>query len=53
MMLENLGEANAAQEIEEAIVKVVKQDVKSLSAGKMGHSTAEVGDLVVKYITGK
>jgi len=50
MMLENLGETNAAQDIEEAIIKVVKQDVKSLSAGKMGHSTAEVGDLVVKYL---
>ena len=50
MMLENLGEANAAQEIEEAIMKVVKQDVRSLNAGKMGHSTSEVGDLVVKYI---
>jgi 3-isopropylmalate dehydrogenase len=52
MMLENLGEANAAQDIEDAIIKVVKQDVKSLSAGKMGYSTAEVGDLVVKYIKG-
>jgi hypothetical protein len=27
--------------------------VKSLSAGKMGYSTSEVGDLVVKYIMGK
>ncbi len=51
MMLENLGEPKAAQDIEEAIMKVVKQDVKSLSAGKMGYSTAQVGDLVVKYIT--
>jgi 3-isopropylmalate dehydrogenase len=50
MMMENLGEANAAQDIEKAIMKVVKQDVKSLSAGKMGHSTSQVGDLVVKYI---
>jgi 3-isopropylmalate dehydrogenase len=50
MMLESLGEANAAQGIEGAIMKVVKEDVKSLSAGKMGHSTSEVGDLVVKYI---
>jgi hypothetical protein len=31
----------------------MKQDVKSLSAGKMGYSTAQVGDLVVKYILGK
>jgi 3-isopropylmalate dehydrogenase len=50
MMLENLGEAIAAQHIEEAVMKVVKQDVKSLSAGKMGHSTSKVGDLVVKYL---
>jgi len=53
MMLENLGEANAAQDTEKAIMKVVKQDVKSLSAGKMGHRTSEVGDLVVKYIKEK
>ncbi len=50
MMLEYLGEEKAARKIEEAIMKVVKNDVKSLSAGKMGHSTSEVGDLVVKYI---
>jgi 3-isopropylmalate dehydrogenase len=52
MMLENLGEANAALDIEEAIMKVLKQDVKSLNAGKMGHSTSEVGNMVVKYIQG-
>jgi len=52
MMLENLGEEKPAQDIEEAIMKVVKHDVKSLSAGKMGYSTSEVGDLVVKYIQG-
>ena len=50
MMLEYLGEEKAAKKIEEAVMKVVKNDVKSLSAGKMGHSTSEVGDLVVKYI---
>jgi 3-isopropylmalate dehydrogenase len=50
MMLDHLGEVNAARGIEEAIMRVVKQDVKSLSAGKMGYSTSEVGDLVVKYI---
>jgi hypothetical protein len=32
---------------------VVRQDVKSLTAGKMGYSTSEVGDLVVKYILEK
>ncbi|MBS3906545.1 MAG: 3-isopropylmalate dehydrogenase [Syntrophaceae bacterium] len=50
MMLENLGEEKAAKKVEEAIMKVVRNDVKSLTAGKMGHSTSEVGDLVVKYI---
>jgi 3-isopropylmalate dehydrogenase len=50
MMLEHLGEEKAARGIEEAIMKVVREDVKSLSAGRMGHTTSEVGDLVVKYI---
>jgi 3-isopropylmalate dehydrogenase len=53
MMLEHLGEEEAANKIEEAIMKVVKHDVKSLTAGKMGYSTSEVGDLVVKYIMEK
>jgi len=52
MMLEHLGEENAAKEIEQAITKVVRQEVKSLSTGKMGYTTSEVGDLVVKYILG-
>jgi 3-isopropylmalate dehydrogenase len=46
-MLEILGEEKAAGEVEKAIMKAVNQDVKSLTAGKMGYSTAEVGDLVV------
>jgi len=50
MMLEHLGEEKGANKIEEAVMKVVQQDVKSLAAGKMGYSTSEVGDLVVKYI---
>ena len=52
MMLETLGEEKAAREIEAAIMKVVARDVKSLTAGKMGYGTSEVGDLVVKYIIG-
>ena len=50
LMLEVLGEGRAAKGIEEAIMKVVRRDVKNLTAGKMGFSTSEVGDLVVKYI---
>ena len=50
MMLEHLGEERAAGRLEKAIRKVVSQDLKSLSAGQMGHSTSEVGDLVVEYV---
>ncbi len=50
MMLEHLGETSAAALIENAIKKVVEKDLKSMSAGHMGYSTSEVGDLVAKYI---
>ncbi len=50
MMLETLGEEKAGAMIEEAIKKVVARDVKDLSAGKMGYTTSEVGDLVVRYL---
>jgi 3-isopropylmalate dehydrogenase len=51
MMLEHLGEERAASRIEKAICKVLVQDLKSLSAGQMGYSTSEVGDLVALYIS--
>lgn len=50
MMLETLGEDKAGKKLEDAVMKTIQQDMKSLSAGKMGYSTSEVGDLVVKYI---
>jgi 3-isopropylmalate dehydrogenase len=50
MMLEHLGEDRAARRLENAIRKVLLQDLKGLSAGQMGYSTTEVGDLVVLYI---
>jgi 3-isopropylmalate dehydrogenase len=50
MMLEHIGELNSARIIEKAIVKVITQDLESMSAGEMGHTTSEVGDLVVKYV---
>jgi 3-isopropylmalate dehydrogenase len=53
MMLEHLGEEKAGRAIEQAVMKVVKQDVKSVNAGKMGYSTSQVGDLVVKYVLEK
>ncbi|MBU1727462.1 MAG: 3-isopropylmalate dehydrogenase [Candidatus Omnitrophica bacterium] len=50
MMLETLGEEKAAKAIEDAVIKVTREKLASLAAGKMGHSTSEVGDLVVKYL---
>lgn len=50
MMLDHLGEKKAAQRIEKAIMQVLAKHVKNLAAGEMGHSTQEVGDLVVKYL---
>jgi len=50
MMLENLGEYEAAEAIERAVMIVTGTKLKSLAAGEMGYSTSEVGDLVVKEI---
>jgi 3-isopropylmalate dehydrogenase len=50
MMLETLGEIKAAKAIEDAAIKVSTTKLKSLAAGKMGYSTEEVGDLVVKNL---
>jgi 3-isopropylmalate dehydrogenase len=50
MMLENLGEEKAGQMIENSVMKITAEKLKSLSAGKMGYSTSEVGDLVCEYL---
>ena len=46
MMLDFLGESKAAAAIEAAVIDIINTRVKSLAAGRMGHSTSEVGDLV-------
>ncbi|HNQ88980.1 MAG TPA: 3-isopropylmalate dehydrogenase [Verrucomicrobiota bacterium] len=46
MLLEHLGETQAATAIENAVVGVVRGKLASLAAGKMGFSTSQVGDLV-------
>ncbi len=50
MMLAVLGEEEAAGLVEAAIKKVISQDMQSMAAGKMGHSTSEVGDLLADFI---
>jgi len=53
MMLEFIGEEKAATEIEESVKWVTAKKMKSMAAGKMGYSTTEVGDLVVKGLDPK
>ena len=50
MLLREVGEDKAADAIEKSIRFVVTTKIKDLAAGKMGYSTTEVGDLVVKHL---
>ncbi|MDP8236874.1 MAG: 3-isopropylmalate dehydrogenase [Candidatus Erginobacter occultus] len=49
MMLDFLGQETAAAAMEEAIVRTCGK-LESLSAGKMGYNTEEVGDLVAGFV---
>ena len=50
MMLEELGEKEAAAKIEAAVIETTANRLKSLAAGRMGYSTTEVGDLVAGLV---
>ncbi len=50
MMLDTLGETKAAELVDKAIAYVTGTKLKSMSAGKMGYSTSEVGDLVAQFV---
>ncbi len=52
IMLETLGESTASSLIEAGVMKVLRDDLKDVAAGKMGYTTQEVGDLVADYIIG-
>lgn len=52
MMLEVLGEEEAAALVEEAAIDTIGK-MESMSAGKMGMSTTEVGDSIAEYIKNK
>jgi len=49
MMLEFIGEGEGWKISERAVQKAIKEDIKSLDAGKMGMGTEEVGDLITRY----
>ncbi len=48
MMLDELGEADAAADIDKAVAEVTGTKLKSMAAGRMGYSTSEVGDLIAE-----
>ncbi len=50
MMLDTLGESQAAQDVEDAIMKVTGTKMKGMASGRMGYSTSEVGDLVAERV---
>ena len=50
MLLDQIGEQKAGRQIENSVISVVREKLKDLAAGKMGYSTSEVGDLVVKNL---
>ncbi len=53
MMLDVLGETEAALSIENAICKALKEGyIKGLEAGKMGMGTMQVGNLIAEFVSG-
>jgi len=50
MLLEQAGHENAANRVTGAIQTVTGTKMKSQAAGRMGYSTAEVGDLVCEAL---
>jgi len=50
MMLETLGQDQAAACIEDAVKFVTAEKLESLQAGRMGYSTSQVGDMVAEKL---
>jgi 3-isopropylmalate dehydrogenase len=51
MLLDTLGEADAAAAVDKVVADVTGTKLKSMAAGQMGYSTTEVGDLVAQGVT--
>jgi 3-isopropylmalate dehydrogenase len=53
MLAEQLGEAEVGDRIERAVVRALTSGkIRSLSAGQMGMSTSEIGDMIAGYAAG-
>jgi len=52
MMLDHFGLHDSAVAVESAVMEVTSKHLDSLSAGKMGMTTSEVGDLISRLVAG-
>lgn len=52
MMLDTLGQLQAAQQVEQAVGYVIANKLKGLAAGRMGYTTSQVGDMVAQLVAG-
>jgi 3-isopropylmalate dehydrogenase len=50
MLLDDLGETQAAEDVENAVAEVTGTKMKGMASGQMGYSTSEVGDLVAERV---
>jgi 3-isopropylmalate dehydrogenase len=51
MLLEySLGEKEAAQAVERAMMKATAEKMQNMAAGKMGMGTTQVGDMVAQFV---
>ncbi len=50
MMLSHLGQAEAADMVERAVMRTIEKDLESMNAGRMGMGTTEVGDRVAAHL---
>lgn len=50
MMLEHFGLDKSADRVEKAVMEVTANHIDSLSAGRMGKTTSEIGDLVAGLV---
>ena len=51
MMLQELGEQEAAELVEDSVAVVTGTKMESMAAGRMGYSTSEIGDLVAAELS--
>jgi 3-isopropylmalate dehydrogenase len=51
MMLDFLGETEAAAHVERAVIRAITEKTESLAAGRMGCGTDEVGDFIAEAVT--